>query len=59
MGKINNRSFNEKYPGKRVKIIQFLNQELKTLKKFGFPEYAINNIAVMFMKHIINIMEEN
>ena len=59
MGNINNRSFNEKYPGKRVEIVKFLRIELNRLKKLGFPEYDVGNIASMFIKHIINILEEN
>ena len=59
MGNINNRSFNEKYPGKRVELVKFLREELKRLKKLGWPEYDVSNIAAMFTKHIINILEEN
>ena len=59
MGDINNRTFNKKYPGKRVELIKFLRKELKRLKKFGWPEYDVGNIALMFTKHIINILEEN
>ena len=59
MGNINNRSFKEKYPGKRLELTKFLKDELKRLKKLGWPEYDVSNIAAMFTKHIINILEEN
>ena len=59
MGNINNRSFNKKYPGKRLKIIKFLHGELKRLKKIGFPDYDLNNISTNFTKHIINIVEDD
>ena len=59
MGKINERTFREKYPGKKNKIVKFLREELKRLKKLGWPEYEISNIAAMLTKHIINIIEEN
>ena len=55
----NERYFERKFPGKRKEIIHFLYQELKRLKKIGFPDYDTNNIAQAFTKHIINIMEEN
>ena len=59
MGKINERSFNEKYPGKRMKIHTFLKVELKRLKQLGFPSHHVSNLAAMFTKNIINILEEN
>ena len=59
MGKINERTFNEKHPGKKALINTFLREELKRLKQIGFPEYHISNIAARFTKNIINILEEN
>jgi len=59
MGNINDRSFNEKYPGKRIEIHKFLTTELKRLKHLGFPKHHVSNTASMFTKHIINILEEN
>lgn len=55
----NERIFDRKYPNKKTKIRKFIKQELKRLKHLGFPDYDVSNIAVMFTKHIINIMEEN
>ena len=55
----NERYFERKFPGKRKEIIKFLYKELTRLKKFRFPEYNVSNIALMFTKHIINILEEN
>ena len=55
----NERLFNRKHPDKRVKIVQFLNKELKRLKQIGFPDYDTNNIASMLTKHIINILEDD
>jgi len=54
----NERLFDRKYPGKRLKMRTFIKQELKRLKHLGFPDYDVSNVASMFTKHIINILEE-
>lgn len=55
---LNEKSFEKKFPGKRLQILKFLAKELKLLKKLGFPGYDIANIAQAYTKHVINILEE-
>ena len=50
------KDFDRKYPGTRLKIHKFLFRELKLLKKIGFPEYCLSNVAFTYTKHILNIL---
>ena len=54
----NEREFDRKYPGKRIKIMNLLKDELRRLKQIGFPTYHVSNIADCLTKHVINILED-
>ena len=52
------KDFDKKFPGKRLKIQRFLFQELKRLKKVGWPNYCLSNYAQTYTKNILNILVE-